>query len=294
MHPDWADICAKIAQVTAVVGQVSGVQAVAGGCINTAYRFDYAGSRYFIKTHSATRLHMFEAEQAGLAAIRATHSIYAPRPICSGVSQAVAYLVLEGLVFAVGNDNSADRLGRELAEMHRSNRPQFGWTLDNTIGSSMQCNTPMDDWIGFWRQHRLGFQLALAASNGYGGRLQQAGELLLSHVGDFFSGPVQASLLHGDLWSGNYGITLDGRPVIFDPAVYYGDREADIAMTELFGGFPARFYSAYQAAYPLDSGYATRKNLYNLYHILNHLNLFGAAYLGQAQHMIDALLSQVH
>ena len=165
---------------------------------------------------------------------------------------------------------------------------------ENTIGSTPQHNNRHDDWVEFWRQERLGRQLQFAAGNGYGGVLQSQGEKLLERFQGFFQDyQPQASLLHGDLWGGNAAADGRGNPVMFDPACYFGDRETDIAMTELFGGFGAEFYAAYQAEYPLDAGYKVRKTLYNLYHILNHLNLFGRAYLAQANNMIEGLLAEL-
>ena len=178
--------------------------------------------------------------------------------------------------------------------MHRITTDRFGWWRDNTIGSTTQVNTQEDNWLDFWRDHRLGFQLDLAERNGGGKRLRDSGEALMDSLPALLQGqPVEASLLHGDLWSGNYFYTTGGQPAIFDPAVYYGDREADIAMTELFGGFGRDFYAAYRNAWPLDDGYSMRKTLYNLYHVLNHFNLFGGGYLSQAGTMIDQLLSEV-
>jgi len=152
----------------------------------------------------------------------------------------------------------------------------------------------MDGWVDFWRERRLGFQLKLASQNGYGSMLQRDGETLMARLGDFFADyrPVP-SLLHGDLWGGNHGFLADGTPVIFDPAVYCGDREADLAMSELFGGFAPGFYAAYREAWPLDAGYAVRRTLYNLYHILNHANMFGGGYVAQAQRMMAQLLAQI-
>jgi len=214
--------------------------------------------------------------------------------VCVGKNHSNAYIVMEYIAIGgSGRKQSIEALGHQLASMHRVTKAQYGWFRDNTIGSTPQINTVNDDWIHFWRERRLAFQLDLAARKGYGGRLQQKGELLLTKLQGFFSQPPPASLLHGDLWSGNYAISDTGEPVIFDPAVYYGDREADLAMTELFGGFPASFYAAYNGAYALDEGYAVRKTLYNLYHILNHLNLFGGGYGGQAERMIEQLLSEV-
>ena len=131
-------------------------------------------------------------------------------------------------------------------------------------------------------------------SNGYGDDVAELGQRLSARLPDLFDGYTpEASLLHGDLWGGNWGVDVSGEPVLFDPAVYYGDREADLAMTELFGGFSREFYAAYRQAWPLDAGYSTRKKLYNLYHVLNHFNLFGGGYLSQAQGMIDALSSEI-
>jgi fructosamine-3-kinase len=177
--------------------------------------------------------------------------------------------------------------------MHRTARDHFGWDRDNTIGSTPQHNAPCGEWVTFWREHRLGFQLDLAARQGYGGRLQKLGERLLADLTGLIDHDPRPSLLHGDLWGGNIGYDREGNPVIFDPAVYYGDREADLAMTELFGGFGSGFYAAYEEAWPLDPGYSVRKTLYNLYHILNHLNLFGSGYLGQAQTMTERLLAEL-
>jgi fructosamine-3-kinase len=193
-----------------------------------------------------------------------------------------------------GSTASLEQLGIDLACMHRHRSSHFGWHRDNTIGSTPQINDQTDNWVVFYRRHRLGVQYQLAADHGYG-QLLPAGERLMDRLEQFFTDyQPQASLLHGDLWSGNYAIDETGRPVIFDPAVYYGDREADLAMTELFGGFSPRFYAAYNNTYPLDAGYKVRKNLYNLYHILNHLNLFGGGYLGQAERMTNQLLSEVN
>ncbi len=177
----------------------------------------------------------------------------------------------------------------------RNNRApsQFGFSQDNFIGTTPQPNAWANDWITFWREQRLGFQLQLAEQNGYGGKLQTLGEKLLGALPLFFTGYTpQPSLLHGDLWGGNHAFLADGTPVVFDPAPYYGDRECDIAMTELFGGYPTDFYAAYRAAYPLDVGYATRRDLYNLYHILNHANLFGGGYAKQAEQMMQSLLAE--
>ena len=264
---------------------------VGGGCINSAYRLEGEGRAYFVKLNRAALLPMFEAEAKGLREIAATGTVRAPLPLCCGATGGQAWLVMEILELRGGRGACDRLLGQRLAALHRIEQPFFGWHIDNTIGSSPQPNSRQDDWIEFWAGRRLGFQLKLAKSNGYGGRLQAQGEKLLERLPVFFQNyQPKPSLLHGDLWGGNYAADETGQPVIFDPACYYGDREADIAMTELFGGFGRDFYATYQEAWPLDAGYPMRKILYNLYHIINHLNLFGGGYLGQAEGMIAQLL----
>jgi fructosamine-3-kinase len=235
---------------------------------------------------------MFVAEAEGLRELAAAKTLRVPEPVCWGVAGEMAYLVLEHLEF--GRRGNAALLGEQLASLHRTTQAEFGWGRDNTLGSTPQINTPCTDWVGFWRERRLGFQLGLARRNGCSGELQRLGEQLMTHLNGLFDGyRPQPALLHGDLWSGNHGYLADGTPVIFDPAVYYGDREADLAMTELFGGFGADFYAGYRAAWPLDAGYAVRKTLYNLYHILNHFNLFGGGYEQQALRMSQQLLAEL-
>jgi fructosamine-3-kinase len=235
---------------------------------------------------------MFEAEADALRALTATHSVRVPQPIVSGTAAGQAFLVLDYLDLRGRGD--AALLGEQMAQLHRVPQTRFGWTHDNWIGSTPQRNAWQHDWIAFWREQRLGFQLALAAQNGYGGALQRDGDMLLARLDALFDGYTPApSLLHGDLWGGNHAYLADGAPVIFDPALYVGDRECDLAMSELFGGFAPDFYAAYRASWPLDAGYAVRKTLYNLYHILNHANLFGAGYAAQAARMTAALLAQI-
>lgn len=263
-----------------------------GGCINRAFLLEGGGERYFVKLNGAERFTMFEAEAEGLKQLAATQTVRVPMPLCSGMAEDQAFLVLEYLPLQAADARAQDALGHQLAQLHRVTAPTFGWHCDNTIGSTPQPNTPTTDWIAFWRNQRLGFQLQLAAHNG-SPALRDKGEQLLQQLPAFFTDyrPV-ASLLHGDLWGGNAAATSNGEPVIFDPAVYYGDREADMAMTELFGGFSARFHAAYREAWPLDAGYRGRKNLYNLYHVLNHFNLFGGGYGAQALHLIERLLAE--
>ncbi|MBK1619656.1 fructosamine kinase family protein [Lamprobacter modestohalophilus] len=289
---DWQAIVDQISAVSGRRFQPGKPQAIGGGCINQAVVLGEGAQRVFVKLNRADRLAMFEAEAAGLAEMAATKSIRVPEPLCAGVDRDQAFLALEYIKLG-GGRGDAIAAGRQLAEMHRTTRQRFGWDRDNTIGSTPQHNAERDDWVAFWSEQRLGFQLQLAAQNGYCGRLQQRGERLCQGLAALLDHAPPASLLHGDLWGGNIGYAADGEPVIFDPACYYGDREADLAMTELFGGFGGAFRAAYEEAWPLSPGFAVRKQLYNLYHILNHLNLFGGGYLSQAERMIDRLLAEL-
>ncbi len=288
-----AHISAAIYDATHRPFEVHNTTSVTGGCINQAYRLEGTdGSRYFLKLNDAKNLPMFVAEADGLNVITTTNIIRVPRPITHGIAGGQSYLVLEHLDLSSRGDEK--RLGAQLAALHRSSAQQFGFAQDNFIGTTPQLNGWSSDWITFWREQRLGFQLGLAARNGYVGKLQDMGHRMMERLPGFFAGyRPQPSLLHGDLWSGNHAYIADGAPLIFDPAPYYGDREADLAMTELFGGFGSEFYAAYIASWPLDAGYATRKILYNLYHILNHANLFGGGYARQAEVMMQRLLSEI-
>ncbi|MBN8779303.1 MULTISPECIES: fructosamine kinase family protein [unclassified Thiobacillus] len=286
------ELATAIGHATGLPFEVSGAQAVHGGDISQAFRLSDGMRSVFVKIQPAARLAMFETEAAGLAELAAANAVRVPQVICHGLAAGQAYLVLDYL--PLGTRGDAVQLGRQLAQQHRVSAAQFGWTRDNWIGATPQPNAWHDDWIGFWRTQRLGFQLRRAAENGHTGALQRDGEALLTRLDAFFGGYVPGpSLLHGDLWGGNHAYLADGTPVIFDPAVYFGDRECDLAMSELFGGFAPDFYAAYREAWPLDAGYAVRKTLYNLYHILNHANLFSGGYATQAAHMAAQLLAQI-
>ena len=293
MQQSWTEIAAQISHSTGAPFTVQTTASLGGGCINQAHRIEGNGRRFFVKLNNPECLPMFEAEAAGLQEIRNSRTLRAPVPICWSENSSVAWLVLEYVEMRDGSGSGA-ALGEGLAAMHHVSSGEFGWTCNNAIGATPQINARSSNWVDFWHKHRLGYQLQLAKANGCSGRLQTQGERLIGELDCFFpDGQPPASLLHGDLWSGNYDFDETGQPVIFDPAVYYGDRETDIAMTELFGGFPGSFYAAYRSAYPLDAGYATRKTLYNLYHILNHLNLFGRGYLSQAEQMMGKLLAEI-
>ena len=302
-------LAAVIGKTIGAVLQPAPSASVHGGSINRSYRWESSVGPLFVKIAPASGRSMLEAEAAGLTTLAHAGSIRVPHVL--GVGRAspdtavgtfeedahelqTAWLAMMWIQFAPPSAQSAVRLGEQLASLHHNSAQAFGWDLDNTIGSTFQPNMWAYDWATFFRDRRLRFQLELARENGYTGRLLERGAALLEHVPEFFADhhPV-ASLLHGDLWGRNWATDEMGAPVIFDPAVYYGDREADIAMTRLFGGFPREFYAAYENAWPLDEDAPTRVVLYNLYHVLNHLNLFGRSYLYQAESSIDRLLAEI-
>lgn len=273
---------------------LAGGAAVGGGSINQSSVIEgIGGERYFLKLNRSALADLFVAEEIGLAALRQAGCVRVPQVVGRGVAADAAWLLLEFMPLQALDARTAARLGEGLACQHQAAGPRFGFAADNRLGSTLQPNAWQDSWPVFWRLSRLGFQLRLAQLNGAPAKLIQLGERLQEEMDAFFSGyePVPA-LLHGDLWGGNAAACM-GEPVLYDPAVYWGDREADLAMTELFGGFPPAFYAAYQAAWPLDSGYKVRRTLYNLYHILNHFNLFGGSYAVQAQAMIERLLAEL-
>jgi fructosamine-3-kinase len=267
---------------------------VHGGSISECYRWESSAGRIFVKVGEAGRRSMFESEAAGLTEPKRAQAVRAPEVLSVGATSNGCWLALEWIDLRPPSSASDAVLGERLALQHRSSARAFGWHRDNTIGATPQENGWLDDWLAFFKERRLRYQLDLARRNGYPGHLQRQGEALLERLGELFEThrPIP-SLLHGDLWGGNRAADEQGGPVIFDPAVYYGDREADLAMTRLFGSFSAEFYSAYEAAWPLDEGAPLRIGLYNLYHVLNHLNLFGAGYLAQAQALIERLLAQI-
>jgi fructosamine-3-kinase len=248
-------------------------------------------TRYFAKTNDARTAATFLAEADGLVAL-ADAGMRVPRPIAQGEADGSAFLVLEYLALGHGADSGFRELGRALARLHTHRGGEFGWHHDNFIGLTPQPNGRHASWTGFWQHERLAPQFALAARNGHRGELQLLGGRVIEAVPQLLAGHSPApSLLHGDLWSGNAGFLGDGTPVVFDPAVYYGDAEADLAMTELFGGFPPSFYEGYREVRQIAAGYPVRRVLYNLYHVLNHLNLFGEGYRSQAERMMARVLS---
>ena len=264
------------------------VRQVGGGCINEAAVLCDGSRRVFVKTNDRSRLNMFEAEVNGLQELQASGAIRVPEVLSCGEAEGKAWLGLEYIEF--GEQSNQSELGRRLALLHQRSAARFGWHRDNTIGSTRQKNSWNADWASFWREERLGFQFDLAKRRG---ATFARSEEVLARIEEWFDGySPKPSLLHGDLWSGNIGFTNAGSPVIFDPAVYYGDREAEFGIIEMFGGFGAEFYQAYRQASPFAAGFERRKYLYLLYHQLNHFNLFGKSYAPQVRTSIRCLLDK--
>lgn len=285
----WTQIDAQISEAINTSFESRDRRSVSGGCINQGYRVSDGTQAFFVKLNQANQLEMFEAEALGLEQMREVQAIRVPKPICVGVTGNSAYIALEWLDLGRGSSQAWAELGRNLARMHQYQRATaFGWERNNTIGATPQINSWTSSWVDFFTQYRIGYQLELGRQNG--GRFQN-GTRLLERIPELLAGHhPKPSIVHGDLWSGNAAVTQSDEPVIFDPAIYWGDREVDLAMTELFGGFPAEFYRGYAESLAIKPGYKQRKTLYNLYHVLNHFNLFGGGYESQANRMIDQLI----
>lgn len=271
-----------IEEQTGDASKIAEASSVGGGCINAATKVELEdGRRYFVKFNADPLPHMFEREAEALAALAAVEALRVPKPLGTG-DVPLPFIVLEYVEQgAQGRDFSA-RFGRGFAELHQRGRDErCGFAHDNYIGSTTQPNGWHERWVPFWRERRLGHQLELARAKGYAdAEFSSLGDGLLSRLEQLIATEktFRPSLLHGDLWGGNYLCDDQGQPVLIDPASYYGHREADLAMTYCFGGFDHYFYEAYQESWPLQPGWRERVEIYKLYHFLNHLNLFGPSY----------------
>ena len=279
-------------------------RSVGGGDINRAYRLTLSdGTELFAKANASSLLPMFEAEAEGLAAMRATGTIGVTEVLGIGLEpeafgQDASFLLLAWLEPASKRADFWETFAEELAAMHaadtaflfpeRGGQTTYGFPIDNYIGSTPQINTPMRSWVDFFRECRLHPQVRMAYDAGYLERsaMRQA-DAVMEQLESLLPEPDYPSLLHGDLWGGNYMTGPDGKAWLIDPAAYVGHREADLAMTELFGGFAPTFYSAYRSIAHVDAGYGERRDLYNLYHLLNHVNLFGYSYVGSVERILD-------
>lgn len=289
----WHFISDHISEATGSVFVCQRRTAAHGGDTHECFVIRDDTRRFFVKVRKDDGTRPLRREMEGLHALQSTNTVTTPHVICHGITEdkpdGFEYLVLSHIRFI---DNASDwhAMGAQLAKLHQVAQGQFGWSDNNFIGASVQYNTWHTDWAAFFAEYRIGSMLERLAESGY----------TLAHTDSFVNKVQQLlrshqpapSLLHGDLWSGNVGFCCKG-PVILDPAVYVGDRETDIAMTRLFGGFDASFYDGYNAVYPLDVSYPQRENLYQLYHVLNHALLFNEPYLSQAKSAIMRLEKQI-
>ena len=270
------------------VGAVRSAEPVRGGCIANATRIETESGRFFLKWSDGDAGRTFEAEAAGLAALREAGSpLVIPDVLAvQDADDASGFLLMEWIEPGQKDAGFGDRFGEGLAALHRHTAAdgKYGFERDNFIGRLPQQNGWTERWPGFFRSRRLGPQLDRAREAGRWRTAWNApADRLLARLGDLLPASPPASVLHGDLWSGNFVAMSDGRAALIDPATYAGHAETDLALTELFGGFDARFYDAYRAARPLEPGYAERREVYNLYHLVNHLNHFGAGYAASVE-----------
>ncbi|CAL9113516.1 protein-ribulosamine 3-kinase, chloroplastic-like isoform X3 [Musa acuminata AAA Group] len=272
--------------------QITRISPIGGGCINHASRYDTDSGSFFVKTNRRIGPSMFEAESLGLSAMYATQSIRVPMPYKVGpLPTGGSFIIMEFIEFGPSR-GSQSVLGRKLAEMHQAGKSSkgFGFDIDNTIGSTPQINSWSSDWIDFFSEHRLGYQLKLALDQYGDSAIYEKGQRLMKNLQPLFEGVViEPCLLHGDLWSGNISSDKNGDPVILDPACYYGHTEAEFGMSWC-AGFGGAFYSSYFEVMPKQPGFEKRRDLYMLYHYLNHYNLFGSGYRSSAMSIIDDYL----
>lgn len=287
----WKAVSKSISNAVGADLHIHDDTSVSGGCINEAFRVETEQGAFFVKRHQEVMAPMFQAEYEALKELESTQTVKVPTPICWGAGEGYAWLVTSFLELEACKGSASFELGKQLALLHKIQQPYFGWKCDNTIGSTKQPNPPSKSWTTFWAEHRLGWQLKLAREKG---QSFSNVDILLNRLDTLFEGyHPQPALLHGDLWSGNVAALTNGMPVIFDPAAYYGDSEAEFGIIEMFGGFGQAFYEGYESIRPLDAGFSRRQPLYRLYHELNHFNLFGPTYSSSCQSSIQQLLKSL-
>jgi fructosamine-3-kinase len=268
--------------------KISSEHSLGGGCIANARRIEMeSGKSYFLKSYSHGGSAILRNEANGLKELRKAAAIRIPEVIMCDDT----FLLTEYIESGYRIKNFSEVFGKQFALMHRYKGKRFGFYEDNYIGATPQINRPQyNNWIEFYWENRLMYQYRLAEKNGYASdELKEGYRILEEKIHDIIGGSEEEpAVMHGDLWGGNYMIDEKGEPCLIDPAVYYGHREADLAMTMIFGGFDARFYSAYNEEYPLPEGWEYRSDIYKLYHIMNHLNIFGTGYYSQALRLINS------
>lgn len=275
------DICSRIEQKPV---RLRAYERISGGDINDTYRLAMTDRDYFIKVNSYDKLDMFEKEAAGLELLAKTHSFVVPEVYHTGIFERHSFLLMSYIESLYQTENPED-FAKSLTKLHQTTQQQYGLSYDNYIGRLPQKNGFKNNWIDFYIENRLQFQIHLA------------GKMIPSKILHQFDQLYQKlpeliwvdrpALLHGDLWSGNYFYNLQGRAVIFDPAVYYGHREVDLAMMQLFGGFSHKIYERYQALLPMETGWQQRLKIYQLYPLLVHINLFGVSYLSSIRQILN-------
>lgn len=277
----WHFISEKISEAIESDFICGDIREVHGGDTHQSFKISDGRKRFFVKTNNADAALNFQAEALGLMALSENSHLQVPNFICHGICEDKSYIVLQHILIKEGIPQQWLELGAGLAKMHKTQvSDSYGCEFNNYIGNTPQVNHAMTNWCDFFAENRIGHMLQLLAKSGI--RFVDI-DAAVEHVKSFLqSHQPRASMLHGDLWRGNIGF-YKSQPVIFDPAFYYGDRETDIAMTELFGPFPDSFYQGYQQVWSLASGYESRRPLYQLYHILNHALMFGGNYMQSAK-----------
>lgn len=263
------------------------IRPVEGGDTHKAFKISDGRKRFFVKTNSERFIHNFKCEAAGLEQFRNANIVRCPKPICHGVVENQSFLVLEHITFKEASEHDWYELGQALAKLHQQTQPHYGAENSNFIGPTKQRNGWSDDWPSFFAEHRIGYMLKQLANKSI--RFVDIDQAVDAVKLQLQGHRPKASLLHGDLWVGNVGFH-NHHPVLFDPAYYFGDRETDVAMTELFSGFPKAFYEGYSQSWPLEQGYQQRKSIYQLYHILNHALMFGGHYTKSAKSTFEQLV----
>jgi fructosamine-3-kinase len=257
---------------------------LSGGSINEAFRLETSVGAFFVKfNHASAYPGMFAKEAKGLQILRKAAEIRIPEVIHQAETADFSFLILEFIREGFLKKDFWDFFGRRLADLHRHTDTAFGLDHDNYMGSLIQRNRQHSDWISFFIEERLEPQLKLAREKGaVSVQLIRQAESMYRYLEEII--PVEKpALIHGDLWNGNWLAGDAGNPCLIDPAVYYGHREVDLSMTRLFGGFPADFYEAYREAFPLEKGWEKRTDIFNLYPLLIHVNLFGGGYIAQVK-----------
>lgn len=272
------------------LGLIINTKRVFGGDINHSLMVQTAKNKYFLKWHEHSPPRLFQAEADGLKELAKTKTVRVPEPkhVYESANSKFSFFALEWLDLKGDKNKAADKMGEQLAKLHRTTQEKYGWTQLNYVGRLPQYNWQMDSWPEFFWRQRILPQLELAKQKGFiSPEMDKKFDLLKQKITSIIPSDVEASLLHGDLWAGNWAVLSSGEPVIYDPSVYYGHREVDLAMTELFGGFPDIFYDAYHAEWPIDPEYKERKFIYQLYPLMVHMNLFGTGYVSQVEAVLN-------